>query len=482
MEFDGIGVTAKKDDNFSEWYSQVILRAELADYAPVKGCMVIRPLGFDIWESIRNTFDAKIKRTGHKNTYFPMLVPERLLEKEAEHFEGFIPEVAWVTRGGNSDLSEKLALRPTSETIMYNMYAKWIRSWRDLPLLLNQWVNVIRWETKATKLFLRTREFLWQEGHTVHETSEEAENEVMTILDDYRDILEGLLAIPVIPGRKSESERFAGAKETMTLEALMPDGKALQAATSHNLGQGFSRAFGITYIDREGENQNPWQTCWGISTRLIGGVVMVHGDDKGLVLPPKVSPVQVMVVPITFQKNKEEVISAARSVIERLEARFRAELDDRDDRTPGYKFNEWELKGVPVRVEIGPRDLKNSQVVLVRRDTGEKLPVPMDGVEDAIADLLEQIQKDLFAKAKEFLDSNTSRVSSYTEFKDVLDGKGGLIIAAWCGSAECEETIHQETGATIRLIPLERDGKTPSSECICCGEEAKETVYFAKAY
>jgi len=477
-----LGLTVKKKEDFSEWYTQVVLKSGLADYAPIKGCMVYRELSYAIWEKIQEIFNAKIKKTGHKNVYFPLLIPESFLKKEAEHFAGFVPEVAWVTIGGDSPLEEKLAIRPTSETIIYATYAEWIRSWRDLPIKLNQWCSVIRWETKATKLFLRTREFLWQEGHTAHATKEEADSEVMEILNEYRDLMENYLAIPVLVGRKSDSEKFAGALYTMTLEAMMPDGKALQMGTSHNLGQNFSKVFSIKFMDRDEKEHYVWQTSWGISTRIIGAMVMVHGDDRGLVLPPRIAPVQAVVIPIPYKAAEtDKIMNKAKEIHKRLQrAGVSSILDDREEYTPGWKFNDWELKGVPVRVEIGPKDVKNNQVTLARRDTLERMTVKDEETEKVVLKLLDEIQQNLFNRAKKFLEERITPVKTYDEFKNVLREKGGFIKASWCLSPQCEEKIKEETGATIRLIPLEKE--KPFSNCIYCGAEAKEVVYFAKSY
>jgi prolyl-tRNA synthetase len=476
------GITTKKSENFSEWYTETVLKSEMADYAPVKGCMIIREQAYAIWEKIQEVFNKKIKATGHNNVYFPMFIPESFLKKEAEHFEGFVPEVAWVTEGGSSPLEEKLAIRPTSETIMYATFAKWVRSWRDLPLKINQWCNIIRWETKATKLFLRTREFLWQEGHTVHATSEEAEKEVMDILLEYKDLMEKYLAIPVLIGVKTESEKFAGALYTTALEAMMPDGKALQMGTSHNLGQNFGKVFDIKFVGEDKQDHYVWQTSWGITTRLIGAVVMVHGDDKGLVLPPKVAPVQVVIVPIPYKGADPEAIKAkAREIEAKLkEKSLIVVLDDREEYTPGWKFNQWELKGVPVRIEIGPRDLKQQEVTVVRRDTGVKSAIKEKDAVSAVEALLVEIQHNLYAKARIGLDEKTTVVKSYDEFKKVLAEKGGFIKASWCGNPKCEEKIKDETGATIRLRPFEKE--QPVANCVYCGEKAVELVYFARSY
>jgi prolyl-tRNA synthetase len=477
-----IGITIKKAEDFSEWYTQTVLKSGLADYAPVKGCMIFREYSYTMWEKIQEIFNEKIKATGHRNAYFPLFIPESFLKKEAEHFAGFVPEVAWIASSGESQLEERLAIRPTSETIIYASYAKWVRSWRDLPIKLNQWCNIVRWETKATKLFLRTREFLWQEGHTVHATKEEADQEVMEILNAYKDLMESYLAIPVLVGKKTENEKFAGALYTTTLEAIMPDGRALQMGTSHNLGQNFAKVFDIKFIGEDEEEHYVWQTSWGISTRLIGAVVMVHGDDRGLVLPPKIAPIQVVIVPIPYKDvDTQSIMTKAKELFEKLKNNgIAAVLDDRTEYTPGWKFNEWELKGVPIRMEIGPKDLRQKQVTLARRDTFEKITVKEEETVNAITKLLKEIQNNLFNRAKKFLEEKTTTVKSYEEFKDSLKKKGGFIRACWCFSSKCEEKIKEETGATIRLIPFEKEKLF--SNCIYCGEEAKEVVYFARAY
>jgi prolyl-tRNA synthetase len=477
-----IGVTIKKNEDFSEWYTEVILKSGLADYAPIKGCMIIREDAYAMWEKIQEIFNKKIRETGHRNVYFPMFIPEGFLKKESEHFAGFVPEVAWITQGGDTPLEEKLAVRPTSETIMYATFAKWIRSWRDLPVKINQWCNIVRWETKATKLFLRTREFLWQEGHTAHATSEEAEKEVMDILQEYKDLMENYLAIPVLIGVKSDSEKFAGALYTTALEAMMPDGKALQMGTSHNLGQNFAKVFDIKFIGEDEKDHYVWQTSWGITTRLIGAVVMVHGDDKGLVLPPKVAPVQVVIVPIPYKDaDSGAIVAKAKEIADKLRVKnLSVVLDDREEYTPGWKFNQWELKGVPIRIEIGPRDLKQQQVTVARRDTYQKTAVKEEDVLTTVERILEEIQHNLYAKARICLEEKTTAVQNYDEFKKVLAEKGGFIKAAWCGSPKCEEKIKEETGATIRLRPFEKE--EPTTTCVYCGEKAKEMVYFAKSY
>ncbi len=475
------GITVKKSDQFSEWYTQAVLRSELADYAPVKGCIIFREYSYSIWEKIQDYFDKRIRETGHKNAYFPLFVPESLLKKEAEHFQGFVPECAWVTVGGDTELEERLAIRPTSETIMYLMYKKWIKSWRDLPIKLNQWCNIVRWE-KATKPFLRTREFLWQEGHTAHTTKEEAEREAMDILEIYRDLSEDVLAIPVLIGKKTESEKFAGALYTLTLEAMMPDGKALQMGTSHNLGENFSKAFDIRFIGEDEKEHYAWQTSWGITTRLIGALVMVHGDDKGLVLPPKIAPYQVVVIPIFYKEiERDLILSKAASISQRLKKEgISTILDDRAEYTPGWKFNQWELKGVPIRLEIGPRDIKNKQVVAARRDTLERTTVKEEELVETTSRILEEIQDNLLNRAKKFLDNHITSVKTYDEFKKAQKGKGGFLRACWCSNQACEEKIKEETGATIRLIPFKKERLFAT--CICCGSEPKEVVYFARAY
>ncbi len=477
-----VGITTKKGEDFSQWYTEVVLKSEMADYAPIKGCMILREHSYAIWEKIQEIFNAKIKATGHNNVYFPLFIPESYLKKEGEHFEGFVPEVAWISQGGSTELEEKLAIRPTSETIMYATFSKWIRSWRDLPMKINQWCNIVRWETKATKPFLRTREFLWQEGHTAHATAEEGEAEVMYALGEYRDLVERYLAIPVLVGKKSDSEKFAGALYTTCMEAMMPDGKALQMGTSHNLGQNFAKVFDITFIGEDEQKHEVWQTSWGITTRLIGAVIMVHGDDKGLVLPPRVAPIQVVVVPIPFKGAEPAVIAAkAKEYFALLKQKgLVVVLDEREEYTPGWKFNHWELKGVPVRIEIGPRDLKQQQVVMVRRDTGQKTPVKEADVVDAAVKLLEEIQHNLYARARLDLESKITTVQTYQQFQDTLKAKGGFVKAAWCGKPTCEAKVKEDTGATIRVIPFEKE--TPTSPCIVCGEKAEQMVHFARSY
>ncbi len=471
------GITEKKSENFSEWYNQVILKAELADYAPVRGFMVIRPNAFALWEGIQAHFNQVIKGHGVRNAYFPLLIPESFFKKEAEHAEGFAPELAWVD-GENKDSDERVAIRPTSETIIYDSYSKWIRSWRDLPLRINQWCNVLRWEVKQTKLFLRTREFLWQEGHCVYATKDECDTETRLFIDEYQKMCEELLAIPVILGKKTDAEKFAGAFYTFTIEALMPDGKALQMGTSHNLGQGFAKAFGINFLDRNEKEQLPWQSSWGFSTRLIGAVVMVHSDDKGLVLPPRLAPNKVVIVPILFKDSKEKVLKKAREIAGKLK-KFGAIFDERDSYSPGWKFNEWELKGIPIRIEFGPKDMEKGSAVLVRRDTGEKEVVKLDKIDKRVAELLEEIHNGLLAKATKFLESNTIKAKDWSEFQKAIEARK-MVLVPFCCSEACEEDIKDETTASSRCIPF---GQKPvKAKCVKCGKPADKLVYFAKAY
>ncbi len=472
-------ITPRSQD-FSRWYLDVVRRAELADYSPVKGCMVIRPYGYAIWELIQQALDKEIKRTGHVNAYFPLFIPNSLLTKEAEHVEGFAPQVAYVTHGGGEELEEKLVVRPTSEAIVGVMYAKWIQSWRDLPMLLNQWANVVRWE-KVTRPFLRTTEFLWQEGHTAHETAEEAEVETRKMLDVYTTLCAELLAMPVVKGIKSESEKFAGALRTYSIEAMMGDGRALQAGTSHNLGQNFAKAFDITFQARDKSVQHVWGTSWGVTTRLVGAIIMTHGDDSGLVLPPAVAPYQVVIVPIGRDNWRETVLPKAQEVQQQLvDAGIRVTLDEREER-PGWKFSEWEMRGVPLRLEIGPKDIEKGQVLLARRDTREKLGVPMEGLAAKVRELLDDIQVSLLAKAMAFREEHTHRADDYETFKTTMEGRPGFVIAPWCGDAECEAQVKTETQATIRNMPL--DGTAPAGKgCVRCGKPAVAEAWFAKAY
>ncbi|MBI3490550.1 MAG: proline--tRNA ligase [Acidobacteria bacterium] len=471
-------ITPRSQD-FSRWYLDVVRRAELADYSPVKGCMVIRPYGYAIWELIQQALDRRIKETGHVNAYFPLFIPESLLNKEAEHVEGFAPQVAYVTHGGGEELEEKLIVRPTSEAIIGTMYAKWVQSWRDLPILINQWANVVRWE-KVTRPFLRTTEFLWQEGHTAHETETEAEAETLKILDLYKDTVETEMAVPVVQGIKSESEKFAGALRTYSIEALMGDGRALQAGTSHNLGQNFAKAFDITFQARDKSVQHVWGTSWGMTTRLVGAVIMVHGDDSGLVLPPRIAPYQVVIVPIGRDNWREAVLPRAREIQRELAAAgIRVTLDERDER-PGWKFSEWELRGVPLRVEIGPKDIEKSAVLVARRDTRDKRSLPMEGLALRLRDLLEDVQRSLLERARQFRDEHTQRAETYEAFKQAMDGRPGFVIAPWCGSADCEARIKAETQATIRNMPI--GGRAPAGRCVRCDNPAKTEAWFAKAY
>jgi prolyl-tRNA synthetase len=473
-----MGITVKKADDMPEWYTQVVEKAGLAEfYAPVKGFMVIKPYGYAIWEKIQNYFNSRLKRIGVKNAYFPLLIPEKFFKKEAEHAKGFAPELAWIEK---KEEGERLAIRPTSETIMYDSYSRWIRSYRDLPLRINQWCNVLRWEVKQTKLFLRSREFLWQEGHCVYETEEECVKEALMYLDEYRKVAEDLLCIPVLLGKKTAKERFAGAKDTYTIEALMPDGKALQMGTSHNLGQNFAKSFGIRFLGKDEKKHTPWQNSWGFSTRLLGAIVMAHGDDKGLVLPPKIAPVQIVIVPIFFEKNKEEILKKCKELKNLLSVKYEVESDDRDEYTPGWKFNEWELKGVPLRIELGPKDLEKEQVVVARRDNGEKTAVKLSELQKEIPFLLEKIEMSLFSARQEFLKSSMVETNDGKEFLKAIKEKK-LVKVPFCGEIECEDWIKDKTGgATSRLIPL--DSKKPEAKCIHCGKEANVFAYFSKSY
>ena len=468
-------ITSRSED-FSQWYTDVVKLADLMDYTPVRGCMAIKPYGYSIWELIQQQMDAKFKATGHKNVSMPMLIPESLLLKEADHVEGFAPEVAWVTQGGTEPLQERLAIRPTSETIFCTMYAKWVQSWRDLPLLYNQWCSVMRWE-KTTRPFLRTAEFLWQEGHTIHATAEEAQEETLRMLEVYRDFCENILAIPVYCGQKSEKEKFAGARATYSVEAMMQDGKALQSGTSHNFGTNFSEPFEIKFLHKDGTQKFAHETSWGTSTRLIGAIIMTHGDERGLKLPPRIAPVQVVVVPVAA--HKEGVLEGARKVADELRTLgLRVEFDDRDNVTPGWKFNEWELKGVPVRLEVGPRDLAEGKAVCVRRDTFEKESVSLESLTETIPALLDEIQKNMFETARKFRDEHTADVHNMEELERQVDG--GYAKAMWCGDQACEDLIKEKFSATSRCMPFDQ---TPiGDKCVCCGREAHKVIYFAKAY
>jgi len=466
-----------RNEDFSQWYTDVILKTDLVDYAPVRGCMVIKPYGYGIWELIQQEMDRRFKESGHKNVYFPMLIPESLLRKEAEHVEGFAPEVAWVTQGGSEVLQEKLVIRPTSETLFCAMYAKWVQSWRDLPMRYNQWCSVLRWE-KSTRPFLRTSEFLWQEGHTIHATAEEAQEETLLMLEIYREFAENVLALPTYVGQKSDKEKFAGARATYSMEAMMQDGKALQAGTSHNFGTNFAEAFGIQYLSKEGQLEYVHETSWGTSTRMIGAIIMTHGDERGLRLPPRVAPIQVVILPIA--QHKEGVLDRARALAESLKkAGIRVELDDRDTYSAGWKFNEWELKGVPVRLELGPRDIDNGVATVMRRDTLEKSTLPLAGIEDALKALLDDIHATLYRQADEF---RRARTYTATDMEGLTRGvQDGFVEAAWCGERACEDRIKELTGATSRNMPFDQSGM-PSDVCVCCGKPAGKLMYFAKAY
>ena len=472
-------ITPQSTD-FSRWYLDVVRKAELADYSPVKGFMVIRPYGYAIWELIQRELDTRIKASGHVNAYFPLLIPESLLLREAEHVEGFAPQVAWVTKGGTEDLEERLIIRPTSETIFGVMYQKWIQSWRDLPLLINQWANVVRWE-KVTRPFLRTTEFLWQEGHTAHETADEAQEETLKILALYKEFCETVLAMPVVDGQKSSSEKFAGAERTYSIEALMGDGRALQAGTSHNLGQNFAKAFEIQFQGRDKTLQHVWTTSWGVSTRLIGGVIMTHGDDSGLILPPNVAPWQVVIIPIPRGDWKTTVLPTCQAIRDELKAAgIRVRLDDDESQTPGWKYAEYEMRGVPLRLEIGPKDIEKQSVFSARRDTKAKAPLPMAGLPGHVTALLDEIQASLLAKALAYREAHTSSASNYDEFTQAMEGRPGFVVSPWCGSDTCEAEIKTETQATIRNIPF--GSAPPTAPCIKCGKPAEYNAWFAKAY
>ncbi|ANE47572.1 proline--tRNA ligase [Paenibacillus swuensis] len=472
-------ITPQSED-FSRWYIDVIKKAELMDYSPVRGCIVFRPDGYELWELCQRELDAKFKETGHRNAYFPLLIPESFFQKEKEHVEGFNPELPFVTEAGGELLEEKLAIRPTSETMFGHMYSKWIQSYRDLPLLINQWANVIRWE-KRTLPFMRTSEFLWQEGHTAHETEEEARQETMQMLEIYREFVENFLAIPVITGQKTPSEKFAGAMDTFSIEAMMKDGRAVQAGTSHYLGTNFAKAFDIKFLDRENTQQFVHTTSWGVSTRLIGALIMVHGDDRGLALPPKVAPTQVIMIPIGPPKTRDAVIGRTDELFKELKkAGVRVKVDDRADQSPGWKFNEYEMRGVPVRLELGPRDMENGVCVLVSRVSGEKRVVSQDNLVTEVNQMLQEIHDQMFENAKQFRDDNFLSVDTLDELKADMEVKRGFYLAGWCGSNACEHTVKEETGATSRNIPFEP--KQTKSNCLVCGEDAQHTVVFARAY
>lgn len=469
-------ITSMEDD-FAQWYTDVVKKAELIDYSSVKGCMVIKPAGYAIWENIQKELDRRFKETGVENVYMPMFIPESLLEKEKDHVEGFAPEVAWVTHGGLNQLQERLCVRPTSETLFCDFYANEVESYRDLPKLYNQWCSVVRWE-KETRPFLRSREFLWQEGHTAHATAEEAKERTELMLNIYADFCEEVLAMPVVKGRKTDKEKFAGAEATYTIESLMHDGKALQSGTSHNFGDGFARAFGIQYTDKENKLQYVHQTSWGMTTRMIGAIIMVHGDNSGLVLPPRIAPVQAVIIPI--QQRKEGVLAKAAELNAQLKAAgIRVKTDD-TDKSPGFKFAEQEMRGIPVRIECGPKDIEANQAVVVRRDTREKITVSLDNLAESVAQILETMQTDMLERARAHREAHTYEVTDYEEFKKTVEEKPGFVKAMWCGCRECEDKIKDDVQATSRCIPFEQ--KTLSDKCVVCGKPAKKMVYWGRAY
>ena len=468
-------ITSMEDD-FAQWYTDVCKKAELVDYSNVRGCMVYRPYGYAIWENIQHQLDSMFKETGVQNVYMPMFIPESLLQKEKDHVEGFAPEVAWVTQGGLEPLQERLCIRPTSETLFCDFYSRIVQSYRDLPKVYNQWCSVLRWE-KTTRPFLRSAEFLWQEGHTVHATAEEAEARTVQMLNLYADFCENYLAIPMVKGRKTDKEKFAGAEATYTIEALMHDGKALQSGTSHNFGDGFAKAFGIQFSDKDNQLKYVHETSWGMSTRIIGAIIMVHGDNSGLKLPPRIAPTQVMIVPIA--QHKEGVLDAAFALRDKLKSNFRVKVDD-SDKSPGWKFSEQEMRGIPMRIEIGPKDIEAGQAVLVRRDTGEKTVVALDEIDTKVGELLDSIQNDMLERAKKHLESHTYEARTYEEFKDIIANKPGFVKAMWCGDLECELKIKEDTTATSRCMPFKQEHL--SDTCVCCGKPAKKMVYWGKAY
>ena len=465
------------DEDFAKWYTDIVIKAELVDYTEVKGFIAYKPYGWSIWENIRNYADSEFKKRGVENIALPILMPEHYLTTEKDHVEGFAPEVAWVTQGGGKDLEEKLYVRPTSEPMFCRMYAKWLSSWRDLPMKYNQWCNVLRWE-KETKPILRSREFYWQEGHTIHETEKEAREMTLEMLNVYADIIENLLAIPVLKGKKTNLEKFAGAVDTYTVETLMHDGRALQAGTSHYLGTNFTKPFGVKFQTREGKEEFAYHTSWGISTRLIGAIIMAHGDNRGLKLPPKVAPIQAVIVPIQMQK--EGVLEKANELFEKLKGKIRIKLDDRDQYSPGYKFNDWEMRGVPVRIEMGPRDIENNKCILVRRDTLEKIEVSLDDIETKVIELMDEIQKNMYNMCKENVEKKTSDAHNMEEFEKILNENQGFIRAMWCGEDECEDKIHDTTGAKSRCIPFNEE--QIDTKCVCCGKPAKYMVMWGRQY
>ena len=476
-----VGITVKKSVDFSDWYTQCVIKSGIADYSPGKGFIILRPYGYAIWENIKEILDDQFKNTGHKNGFLPVLIPESLLTVEKNHFEGFMPEVYWVTKSGNNDLGEKLAVRPTSETLAYSMFSKWISSYRDLPLKLNFWNSALRAEIKSTKPLIRNSEFLWQEGHTAHSNEKEASDEVRMILDLYKMLIEEYLAIPTVSGLKTDKEKFVGANYTTCLESLMPDGKALQMATSHNLAQNFSKPFEIKFLDKDSAEHLVWQTSWGISWRVIGALIMVHGDDKGLILPPKISPTQVIIVPIYKDESKEIVKEKAYELENKLkDSNIRAYTDDRDEFTSGWKFNEWEMKGVPLRVNIGVRDIREEQVELIRRDTRERFYVKEKDLVNETLSILENIQSNMYHLAKNYLVTNTRNATRLDELLSMLDSSGGFVACSWCGKRECEDLVKEKTTADIRIIPF--NTKKNISSCIACGKEGTTEVYFGRAY
>ena len=467
-------ITSMEDD-FAKWYTDVVKKADLMDYTSVKGCMVFKPAGYALWENIQHELDRRFKETGVENVYLPLFIPESLLQKEKDHVEGFAPEVAWVTHGGLEELPERMCVRPTSETLFCDFYAKEIQSYRDLPKIYNQWCSVVRWE-KETRPFLRSREFLWQEGHTAHATAQEAQERTEQMLHLYADFCEEVLAIPVVRGRKTDKEKFAGAEATYTIEALMHDGKALQSGTSHNFGDGFAKAFGIQYTDKDNKLQYVHQTSWGMTTRLIGAIIMVHGDNSGLVLPPRIAPVQVMIVPVA--QHKEGVLDKAYELRDRL-SNFKVKVDD-SDKSPGWKFAEAEMRGIPVRIEIGPKDIEANQAVIVRRDNREKQVVSLDTLEESVANILDTMQREMLERARAHRDSHTYTATNYEEFKAIIANKPGFVKAMWCGDQACEDKIKEETTATSRCMPFAQEHI--SDVCVCCGKPAKAMVYWGKAY
>lgn len=465
------------EEDFSKWYTDIVLKAQLADYTDTKGCIAIQPYGYAIWENIQKYADDKFKKAGVKNVYFPVLIPESLLAKEEEHIEGFAPEVAWVTMGGGQELEERLCIRPTSETMFSTLYSKWLKSWRDLPMVYNQWCNVLRWE-KETRPFLRSREFLWQEGHTIHETAEEAETRTLQMLDIYAEMIEDLLAIPVLKGKKTEKEKFAGADATYTVETLMHDGRAIQAGTSHYFGQNFTKPFEVKFQNRDGKEEYAYQTSWGISTRLIGAVIMAHGDNRGLKLPPKVAPIQAVIVPVAM--HKDGVKEKAQELYEKLNKNYRMEMDLRDNYTPGYKFNDWEMRGVPVRIELGPRDIENNVCVVVRRDTLEKITVNLDQLENQLQVILDDIQNNMYAQCKKIREERTNTATNLEEFTQIINENQGYVKTMWCGDVTCEEKIKELTGAHSRCIPFNQEHIADT--CVCCGKTATHMVVWGRQY